>query len=47
MQYFCCEKATFCKYLGLHLDFAFEKILDCGGLGMSFEKSRLDLDRKI
>jgi len=47
MRYFCCEKAAFCKYLGLHLDFAFEKILDCGGLGMSFEKSRLFLDRKI
>jgi len=31
MWHFCCEKATFFKYFGLHLDldFTFEKILDC------------------
>jgi len=40
MRHFCCEKAAFFKYFGLHLDLdlAFEKTF-----GLSFLKSGLDL----
>jgi len=46
MRHFCCEKAAFLQFSGLHLDlnFTFKKIV---GLGLSFKKSGLDLDRKI
>jgi len=49
MGYFCCEKAAFIKFFGLHLDLdcAFEKIFwTVVGLGLSFKKSGLDLDPK-
>jgi len=45
-----CEKAGFFKYfrLGLELDLTFEKnFWTLVGLGLSFTKSGLDLDRKI
>jgi len=50
MQHFCCEKAAFFKFFGLYLDldFPFEKLFwTVVGLGLSFKKSGLDLDRKI
>jgi len=50
MPHFCCEKAAFFKYFGLHLDLdlTFEKMFwAVVGLGPSFKKSGLDLDRKI
>jgi len=48
MRHVCYEKAAFFKIFGVHLDldFAFEKILDCGWTWLSFKKSELDLDRK-
>jgi len=50
MRHFCCEKAAFFKYFGLHLDldFTFAKYFwTLVGLGLSFKKSGLDLDHKI
>ena len=50
MRNVCCEKAAFFKFFGLHLDldFAFGKFVwTVVGLGLSFKKSGLDLDRKI
>jgi len=50
MRNFCCEKAAFFKFFGLHLDldFAFGKFVwTVVGLGLSLKKSGLDLDRKI
>jgi len=44
------RKAAFFKYFGLNLDldFTFEKnFWTVVGLGLSFKKSGLDLDRKI
>jgi len=49
MRHFCCEKAAFFQFSGLHLVLALHlKIFwTVVGLGVSFKKSGLDLDRKI
>jgi len=50
MRHFCFEKAAFFKKLfGLHLDFdiLLKIFLTVVGLGLSFKKSRLDLDYKF
>ena len=46
MRYFCCEKAAFFKLfgLGLYIPKTFWTVVE---FGLSFEKSELDLDRKI
>jgi len=46
MRYFCCEKAEFFKYFGLGL-YILKRFWTVVGLGLSFQKSGLDLDRKI
>jgi len=46
MRHFCCEKAAFFKLfgLGLYIPKTFWTLVE---LGLSFEKSGLDLDCKI
>jgi len=46
--HFCCEKAAFFTFFGLHLDFTFEKSFGLWlDFELSFKKSGLDLDRKV
>ena len=49
MRHFCCEKAGFFQFSGLHLDLTIhlKNFWTVVGLGVSFKKSGLDLDRKI